>query len=66
MKIIYTVIAIAFSTLMMYTPVYASDKPETKRVCVITKDTKTGKEKEQCKIIKIHKKLENSTQEKRK
>jgi hypothetical protein len=66
MKIIYTVIAIAFSTLLMYTPVCASEKPETKRVCVTTKDAKTGKEKEQCKTIKIHKKLETSTPEKSK
>jgi hypothetical protein len=66
MKIIYTVIAIAFSTLLMYTPVCASEKPETKRVCVTTKDAKTDKEKEQCKTIKIHKKLETSTPEKSK
>ena len=66
MKIIYTVIAIACSTLLMYTPVCASEKPETKRVCVTTKDAKTGKEKEQCKTIKIHKKLETSTPEKSK
>ena len=65
MKIIYTVIAIAFFTLLSYTPVYASEKPETKRVCVTTKDAKTGKEKEQCKIIKIHKKLEISPNEKK-
>jgi hypothetical protein len=60
MKIIYTSIAIVFSTLLMYTPVYASEKPETKKVCVATKDAKTGKEKQQCKTIKIHKKLEGT------
>jgi hypothetical protein len=66
MKTIYTVIAIAFFTLLLYTPVCASDKPETKKVCVTTKDAKTGKEKEQCKTIKLHKKLETSTPEKSK
>jgi hypothetical protein len=60
MKIIYTSIAIVFSTLLMYTPVCASEKPETKKVCVDTKDAKTGKEKQQCKTIKIHKKLEGT------
>jgi hypothetical protein len=60
MRIIYTVITIAFSTLIMYTPACASEKPETKKVCVTTKDVKTGKEKEQCKTIKIHKKLEGT------
>jgi hypothetical protein len=66
MKKLYTVIAIAFSSLLLYTPVCASEKPETKKVCVTTKDAKTGKEKEQCKTIKIHKKLESSTSEKSK
>lgn len=66
MKKIYTVIAIAFSSLVLYTPVCSSEKPVTKKVCVTTKDAKTGKEKEQCKTIKIHKKLESSTPEKSK
>lgn len=60
MKTIYTVITIAFSILLMYTPVYASEKPQTKKVCVTTKDAKTGKEKEQCKTIKTHKKLDGT------
>ena len=33
-------------------------EPETKKVCVTQKDQKTGKEKEVCKTIKVHKKLE--------
>ena len=42
-------------------PAYATDKePETKRVCVEEKDAKTGKVKEVCKTIKIHKKLEGT------
>ena len=31
---------------------------ETKKACVMQKDQKTGKEKEVCKEIKVHKKLE--------
>ena len=44
-------------------PVMATEevkKPETKKVCVMQKDAKTGKEKEVCKTIKIHKKHEGT------
>lgn len=33
---------------------------ETERVCVDVKDAKTGKMKEECKVIKKHKKLEGT------
>ena len=33
---------------------------ETKKACVMQKDPKTGKEKEVCKEIKVHKKLEGT------
>jgi hypothetical protein len=33
---------------------------ETKKACIITKDAKTGKEKEVCKEIKVHKKLDGT------
>ena len=33
---------------------------ETKKACVIQKDAKTGKEKEVCKEIKVHKKLDGT------
>ena len=35
-------------------------EPETKKVCVIQKDAKTNKDKEVCKNVKIHKKLEGT------
>ena len=35
-------------------------EPETKKACVTQKDAKTGKEKEVCKTIKVHKKLEGT------
>jgi hypothetical protein len=42
-------------------PAYATDKaPQTKKVCVMQKDAKTGKEKEVCKTVKVHKKLEGT------
>jgi hypothetical protein len=43
-------------------PTYAADgdKPETKKVCVTQKDAKTGKDKEVCKTVKIHKKHEGT------
>ena len=33
---------------------------ETKKVCVMQKDAKTGKDKEVCKTVKVHKKLEGT------
>ena len=38
---------------------YVTAEPETKRVCEIQKDSQ-GKEKEVCKTIKVHKKLEGA------
>ena len=37
---------------------------ETKKVCVKQTDPKTKKEKEVCKVIKVHKKLEVTDQKK--
>jgi len=38
-----------------------ADKPaETKKVCVEQKDAKTGKTKDVCKEVKVHKKLEGT------
>lgn len=36
------------------------DAPKTKKVCVTQKDAKSGKDKEVCKTIKIHKKHEGT------
>jgi hypothetical protein len=44
--------------LFATTAVYA--EAETKKVCVKQKDAKTGKDKEVCKTIKVHKKLEGT------
>ena len=54
MRTFLTLITFALSVLVV-TPSFAA---ETKKVCNTTKDAKTGKTKEVCKNIKIHKKLE--------
>lgn len=38
----------------------ANAAPETKKVCLEQKDAKTGKVKEVCKDVKVHKKLEGT------
>jgi len=38
------------------------EAPKTKRVCVMQTDAKTGKEKEVCKDMKVHKKAEKVTE----
>jgi hypothetical protein len=53
MKSIIVALTLAFSM-----PVLA--EAETKRVCIEQKDTKTGKMKEVCKNVKVHKKLEGT------
>ena len=42
----------------------AAHAAETKKVCVKEKDPKTKKEKEVCKTIKVHKKLDVKDQKK--
>jgi competence protein ComGC len=54
MKSLLTLIVLSVSILVT-TPSFAT---EQKKVCEKVKDAKTGKEKEICKTIKIHKKLE--------
>ena len=44
-------------TLVFALPVFEA---ETKKACITQKDPKTGKEKEVCKDVKVHKKLEGT------
>lgn len=53
MKYIILALALTFGTA------YAGE-PETKKVCHEVKDAKTGKAKQDCKTIKVHKKLEGT------
>jgi hypothetical protein len=55
-KILALLITAAFMS-----PVFAADEaPKTKKACVTQKDPKTGKDKEVCKTIKVHKKHEGT------
>jgi hypothetical protein len=56
MKALITSIVMALAIM----PAYADKEPETKKVCVEEKDAKSGKVKEVCKTVKIHKKLEGT------
>lgn len=59
MKKILAIVLLAFMPLV-YADHHAQKEPTTKRVCVMEFDNKTKKEKEVCKTIKIHKKLEGT------
>ncbi len=50
-------LALAFGLFVISSSVYAA---EEKKVCVKEFDNKTKKEKEVCKTIKVHKKLEGT------
>lgn len=55
-SLFYSLIVVA--SMLTIGAAYA--EPETKKVCVMQKDAKTGKDKEVCKNVKIHKKLEGT------
>ena len=57
MKQFLIALNIAIWSLVSYQVAHAA---ETKKACVMQKDPKTGKEKEVCKEIKVHKKLEGT------
>lgn len=59
MKQFLIALNIAIWSLVGYQVAYAAE-PETKKACVTQKDPKTGKEKEVCKEIKVHKKLDGT------
>lgn len=56
------ILAIALLSVMplVYADHHAQIEPTTKKVCVKELDNKTKKEKEVCKTIKVHKKLEGT------
>jgi hypothetical protein len=57
-QLLALVMAASFATVAMAADEPA--KPETKKVCVMQKDAKTGKDKEVCKTIKVHQKHEGT------
>lgn len=56
MKKILTAVAFALAL----SPLASFAEAEQKRVCVEQTDAKTGKTKEVCKMVKVHKKLEGT------
>lgn len=59
MKALLTSVFLAFGLLAV--PAMAEEKqPEQKKVCIKSKDAKTGKEVEKCKVMKIHEKHEGT------
>ena len=55
-KLLATLMVAVFSTAVMA----AEEAPTTKKVCVTQKDSKTGKDKQTCKNVKVHKKHEGT------
>lgn len=53
-----TTLFLALAAVAFVAPAYAGG--EMKEVCEMQKDKKTGKEKEVCKKIKVHKKVEGT------
>lgn len=52
---------VVWSFVGYQTTAFAADEaPKTKKVCVTQKDAKTGKDKEVCKNVKVHKKHEGT------
>ena len=47
-------------TIGLFATTAVHAEAETKKACVMQKDAKTGKEKEVCKTIKVHKKREGT------
>lgn len=67
MKKFLASVLIAFSTLTIAFPAVTAEEPKTKKVCLdkLTKDGKQvmgkdGKPVQECKEVKIHKKLEGT------
>lgn len=57
----FNTFAWAFIAVMVaFTTVNTVQAAETKRACITTKDPKTGKDKEVCKDVKVHKKLDGT------
>lgn len=59
-KHILVSLSLAFSSLAFSSEPAKEPKKETKRVCIMQKDSKTQKEKEVCKVVKVHRKLEGT------
>ena len=57
MKLLTTALIAA---AVSFTTVNVAQAAETKKACITVKDQKTGKDKEVCKDVKVHKKLDGT------
>lgn len=55
-----TFVALLLTAAFAMPALAAEEAPKTKKACVTQKDAKTGKEKEVCKTVKVHKKHEGT------
>lgn len=55
-----TLVALLLTAAFVMPALAAEEAPKTKKACVTQKDAKTGKEKEVCKTVKVHKKHEGT------
>lgn len=55
-----TFVALLLTAAFAMPAMAADEAPKTKKACVTQKDAKTGKEKEVCKTVKVHKKHEGT------
>lgn len=55
-----TFVALLLTAAFAMPALAADEAPKTKKACVTQKDAKTGKEKEVCKTVKVHKKHEGT------
>ena len=60
MKKIITILSLCVFSLTSFATEPAKKEPGKKKVCVMQKDTKSGKEKEVCREMKVHKKLDGT------
>lgn len=58
MKKIIATISLCIFSLTSVACVEEKKEPQTKKVCIMQKDAKTGKDKEVCREMKIHQKLD--------
>jgi predicted ATP-grasp superfamily ATP-dependent carboligase len=60
MKLFNTFAWTFIAVMVAFTTVNMAQAAETKKACITTKDPKTGKDKEVCKEVKVHKKLDGT------
>ena len=48
------------AVMVAFTTINTVQAAETKKACITVKDQKTGKDKEVCKDVKVHKKLDGT------